>query len=96
MEEFQRQCQVCGKVWHSLVSREKQIESLQKANALQSCGAAMQTCGSCGVIGSGTQAQANRNLDANRSELARLKSCPQCGSANFNEKIIDMQNQLPR
>jgi hypothetical protein len=45
MQEYQRQCQVCGKVWHSLVSREQQIHSLNKANSMQQCGGAMQSVG---------------------------------------------------
>ncbi len=92
--EFRRTCQVCGKVWHSLVSREKQIISSQKSNSLLACGGAMQSCGSCGTIGSGTQAQGARNVDANKSELQRLRSCPQCSSANYKEELINHANQV--
>lgn len=92
--EFRRTCQVCGKVWHSLVSREKQIISSQKSNSLLACGGAMQSCGSCGTIGSGTQAQGSRNVDANQSELQRLQSCPECSSANYKEELINHANQV--
>ena len=94
MQEYQRQCQACGKVWHSLVTREKQIKSMEKSSSLMACGSAMQSCGSCGQVGSSTNAQASRNLEANRSDLQKLRSCPDCGSANFNERIVDHSNQL--
>src|SRR5215213_2122354 len=94
MQEYQRQCMGCGKVWHSLVSREKALSTKQAGDTLMMCGSAMQSCGSCGTVGSGTQAQASRNLDANAAELHRLRSCPQCGSASYQERIIDHANQL--
>jgi RNA polymerase subunit RPABC4/transcription elongation factor Spt4 len=87
--EYRRTCQVCGKVWHSLVSREKQIISNQKSNQMLACGGAMQSCGTCGSLGSGTQAQGTRNVEANQSELQRLKICPQCSSANYREEIVN-------
>jgi Zn finger protein HypA/HybF involved in hydrogenase expression len=79
----------CGKVWHSLVTRENHITQLNKANSGVVLGSAMQSCGTCGMTGTGTQMNAQRNIDANTSDLLKLRSCPQCGSANFNEKIID-------
>lgn len=94
MQEYQRQCQACGKVWHSLVSREKQIGISKTSNSMQMSGSSMQSCGSCGQVGTANNLQASRNLDANRSEIQRLKSCPQCGSANYNERIIDHAKQV--
>lgn len=85
MQEYQRQCQSCGKMWHSLVAREKQIGQSEKANCCNS----VAQCGNPAA-----QLQASGNLDRNRSELQRLRSCPDCGSANFNERIVDHQNQL--
>jgi hypothetical protein len=90
--EYRRVCQVCGKVWHSLVSRETQIISNQKSNQMLACGGAMQSCGTCGSVGSGTQAQGTRNVEANQSELQRLRSCPQCSSANYKEEVINHAN----
>lgn len=87
--EYRRTCQVCGKVWHSLPLREKQIESNVKTDAGMMCGGAMQNCGTCGALGGGTAAQASRNLDANQSELQRLKSCPECSSVNYKEEVIE-------
>lgn len=92
--EYRRTCQVCGKVWHSLVSREKHVTSRQTNNSLLACGGALQSVGSCGLFGSGLQAQASRNADANQSELQRLRSCPECSSANYKEEVIDHANQI--
>jgi rubredoxin len=94
MQEYQRQCGVCGKVWHSLVSREKEIERSTKSSSMMACGSSMQACGSCGQVGTGTNAQSQRNLEAGRTDLQRLRSCPDCGSATYNERIIDHANQL--
>jgi uncharacterized Zn finger protein len=89
-QEHQRQCQACGKVWHSLVSREKQVERDNKSN---SCNVCAQMCNPA------AQLQAKHNAETNQSELSRLRQCPQCGSANFNERIIDHSKppqQIPR
>lgn len=77
--EFRRQCRACKTVWHSLLAREKQISSSEKAN----CCGVISFCGNPSA-----QTQAVHNLEANRSEMARLRSCPKCGSANYDEGII--------
>lgn len=89
-QEYQRQCQACGKVWHSLVAREQQLGSNQKVN----CCSGLAHCGDPAA-----SVQARRNLEANQSEIANLKRCPQCGSAAYNERIIDHAQppmQIPR
>ncbi len=63
--EYRRTCLLCGKVWHSLISRESQIARMKKTNSLLECASGLQSVGSCGMVGSGTQAQAMRNIDAN-------------------------------
>jgi len=79
--EYQRTCRTCGKVWHSLASRERQL----KGNEF---------CSNCDVVGQGcgcnpsAQLQAQRNLEASQSELSRLQRCPNCGSSNYYEKIV--------
>ena len=79
VKEFKRKCNQCGKVWHSLEAREKEIESSVKTNSL------MQATQCCNA---GAQLQAKRNADASVSELDKLKSCPNCGSKDYEEKII--------
>jgi DNA-directed RNA polymerase subunit M/transcription elongation factor TFIIS len=98
-QEYQRQCLACGKVWHSLASREKEIEKLNKTNNLEKLGGSLQAVGSCGMCGTGKVQAAQLKMDGNNVELSRLRSCPQCGSANFNERIIDHSKppqQIPR
>lgn len=86
MREFRRTCQACGKVWHSLVSREQQLKSREKQN----------TCFTCGTMcDPSAHLQAGRNLDANKSEIARLRQCPNCGSAAYIEQIITYNVQPP-
>ena len=92
--EYRRTCQVCGKVWHSLMSREKQLTTRMTRDKLTKVGGAMESvgsCMSCGKVGSGTATttQAVRNLDANQNEMLRLKSCPECSSANYREEVIE-------
>lgn len=79
VREYKRKCNECGKIWHSLVSREKQITKDVKSNAFSQCA----FCGNPGA-----QLQAKRNVEADESELERLKKCPNCGSRNYTEEVI--------
>ena len=78
-KEYRRTCNACGKMWHSLVSREQQIERDEKANNCQVCA---QCCNPS------AQLQAKRNVEANQSELSRLRACPECKSSNYNEEVV--------
>ena len=78
-QEYRRTCQACGKVWHSLVAREQDIQRSSSAN---SCNVCAQMCNPS------AQLQASRNLDANKSEITRLRQCPNCGSAAYIEEIV--------
>lgn len=42
-----------------------------------------------GAQSSSSLQQATRNQDARDSEVARLQRCPECGSANYSEEIVD-------
>lgn len=75
-QEYKRTCHSCSKVWHSLVSREKEI---QKRNS---------ACFSRDVGCCGSNAQQRRNVDANKNSLDKLKSCPNCGSCNYAEMLL--------
>ncbi len=79
-QEYKRTCQECGKVWHSLVSREAEIES-------GSLSLSMIAVGTFLVPSAGLQA--SRNLDAKKSELAQLRKCPNCFSTNYHEVVIN-------
>jgi DNA-directed RNA polymerase subunit RPC12/RpoP len=76
--EYKRVCNECGKVWHSLADREKEITA----------GLFGDFCGLCGTCGSPNQAQYSHNFDANNSTLTQLRKCPKCGSGNYLETII--------
>lgn len=73
--EYKRTCNECGKVWHSLVDREKFLKTSLFGDA-------------CGMCGSPNQAQYSRNYNANESSLAKLNSCPSCGSTNYTQEIV--------
>lgn len=81
VKEYKRTCKECGKVWHSLASREKQIASDVKCNA---CVQASTACS--GNMGAATQSK--RNVESQQDLLDKLKKCPQCGSANYKEEEI--------
>lgn len=78
IQEFRRTCRKCGKVWHSLSSREA---ALQRRNAANLCHAV-----SC--CANPTSAQYTRNAEATQDELARLKRCPNCLSNDYAEEVV--------
>lgn len=79
VKEFQRKCKQCGKTWHVLESREKQIQKNMSSN---NCQQSLQCCDP------GAQLQAKRNVEAGETELDKLQKCPECHSANYTEKVI--------
>ncbi|MEK6956163.1 MAG: hypothetical protein AABW52_05865 [Nanoarchaeota archaeon] len=79
IKEFKRKCKQCGKIWHSLESREKQIKSnfnVNNLNVISNC------------CNPSAQLQAKRNSEANQSDLDKLKQCPNCSSHNYSEEVI--------
>jgi hypothetical protein len=80
IKEFKRKCNECGKMWHSLASREVQIEHAAKMGKTQSC---LTACGDAQA-----SAQYERTQHANEDLLDKLKKCPECGSSNYDEKLI--------
>lgn len=89
VKEYKRTCANCGKVWHSLASRETALKLSQTSDFLGQCGSSMQSCGTCGMCGGAERAQHSRNFGANNSELNRLHTCPDCGSAVYKEEVIE-------
>ena len=81
LKEYKRKCNQCGKVWHSLESREKQIESGKKVAAL---GQMSNAC-SCN---SGAALQAQRNVGAYEDSLDKLRKCPECSSSDYNQEVL--------
>lgn len=81
IREYKRKCNQCGKIWHSLVNREKEISRKSFWGSIVSVGTAL-----TGELGTSTQSQ--RNVDAQTEQLDNLKRCPNCGSSDYTEKII--------
>jgi len=79
VKEFKRKCNSCSKVWHVLASREKQVEKDVSGNNLQ-------ICANC--CHPSAQLQAKRNVEANQTELDKLRKCPECQSANYTEEVL--------
>lgn len=77
-KEIKCKCNKCGKVWHYLESREKDIIDNIKTNAKVQAGFAFFN------IGAATQAK--RNVDAQKESLEKLKSCPNCGSRDVTQE----------
>lgn len=80
-QEYRRTCQKCGKVWHSLMSREAKIKADQEKYKEQAfCYSA--TCNP------DVSSQLKRNKDSMESELDRLQKCPECSSTDYKEEIV--------
>jgi tetratricopeptide (TPR) repeat protein len=89
VQEYRRTCGNCGKVWHSLVQREKKIESgIQFDKTFCLCN----TC-SGGKSSDAVISQSKRNIDAQSSTLDDLRKCPNCGSINYNEEILSYESK---
>ncbi len=86
VKEYKRKCKECGKVWHSLVSREKQLEGGVKCDACVQGATAIN-----GNLGAATQSK--RNVDAGQSSLDSLRRCPNCGSQNYKEEVITYEKK---
>ena len=81
VKEYKRKCNECGKVWHSLASREKEIES---AKGIANLNQAANAC----ACNSGSALQAQRNVNASQDSINKLRSCPECGSQNYSEEVL--------
>jgi DNA-directed RNA polymerase subunit RPC12/RpoP len=86
IQEYKRKCKQCGKVWHSLVLREKQMEKQNQCDACVQCSTAFN-----GDLTTATQSQ--RNREAKEQTLANLRRCPSCGSQNYKEEIISYEKK---
>jgi hypothetical protein len=85
VQEYRRTCQDCGKVWHSLEGREKQIQRES-------------TCCYCSmcyprVSKDWDVSQDSRTRDERENELVRLRTCPSCNSTNYQEEILTYERK---
>ena len=77
--EYKRTCKECKKVWHSLVSREDEIQKRMSNNAAQ---------GAAGFCSPNTTATSVGTAQIIESELQRVRQCPECSSSNYKESIV--------
>lgn len=80
VQEYKRTCNACGKVWHSLASREAELNNRRIMNATQ-------VAAGCCSPAVGSQGMATGTLIDN--EMERLKTCPECGSSSHGLEIVD-------
>ena len=80
INEYRRKCNECGKVWHSLEAREKELERDTRIAASNQCSNAF-TCRT------GSALQAQKNVGSFKDSLSKLRSCPECGSHNYDEEL---------
>lgn len=81
VEEYKRKCNKCGKVWHSLVSRERGLKAGAQTDA---CVGALNATAGNSVMTAHNQ----RSTDTKRGTLEQLKCCPNCGSRDYEEEIV--------
>jgi len=87
VQEYRRTCYECGKVWHVLASRESEIEKQALRNQLSGCVSYMGMASNFRSFFN-TYAQVKRNEDAIKSEGYKLKTCPNCGSGNYEGVLV--------
>lgn len=85
VQEYKRTCTACGKVWHSLVAREKELTTAVGCSGCQECGSA---CGDRPAL-----AQFEHNTASRQDVLIKLRTCPNCGSRIYREEIISHEIQ---
>ncbi|MDG6250358.1 hypothetical protein [Methanocalculus sp.] len=83
IQEYKRTCNNCGKVWHSLVERENQIMTSMKFDAASGC---LSAC-----YNHSASAQRSHNFDTAMDTLEKIRACPNCGSKNYVEEIIEYE-----
>ena len=79
VREVRRTCMRCGKVWHSSIQRENQVISFAKDGAW---------LGLFNLFNDTARAQWTHNTESNFETIHRMRSCPECGSVNYNEQIV--------
>ena len=79
VKEYKRKCNECGKIWHSLASREEEIQKDIKFNSRGQLFTAF--------IDPASATQSKRNVESQIELLDKLKRCPNCSSHNYTETV---------
>lgn len=85
VKEYKRTCNECGKTWHSLAKRERK---LKRSKMWDECAEGVRACG-CNYA---AEAQHRRNKQETQSTLDELKQCSECGSRNYDEEVIEYED----
>ena len=85
VQEYRRTCLDCGKVWHSLEGREKQI---QEESTCCYCSMCFPTRSKGDDV-----SQDEGTRDERENELVRLRTCPSCQSKNYQEEILTYERK---
>lgn len=85
VREYKRTCNECGKVWHSLASREERIKKDASCSEYASL---FYTCWSNDLSSRMDARKHEDKARAQRSLLYVLRRCPNCGSENYTEEVI--------
>lgn len=80
-KEYKRTCNECGEVWHVLASREWKVKTQKASNEMQQCGAALSCCLPMSAL-------SQSNVQSSQEQLDKMRSCPECGSRNYDEETI--------
>ena len=78
IQEYKRTCKECGKVWHSLVSREEMIQKQFGYKTSPCC----------------VETETDRKISqACPPWLHEYRRCPNCQSYNYKEEIITFEKE---
>jgi len=93
VQEYKRTCYACEKVWHSLKSREDTIRAGASAEGagFGRTGGSAQSCTYCGMCGGSVITMGNHGANGQKNELDRLRTCPDCGSHNYFEEVLEQE-----
>ena len=80
-KEYKRTCNECGETWHVLASRERKVKTQKAGNSMQQCGAALSCCFPMAAL-------SQSNVQDSEDQLEKMRSCPECGSHNYDEETI--------
>lgn len=81
VKEYKRECNECGKVWHSLASREEEIS---RDIGYHSSTQFFSACGGNFLLSE----MSKKNAETQKDLLDKLKKCPNCSSRNYEEKVV--------
>ena len=86
VSEYKRVCNECGTTWHSLATRENEIER----GITNIKGTSTQCCNMCDES---TRINNASKLNSYSEEFDRLHKCPNCNSGNYSEELVTYEKK---